>query len=381
MNKQIPLMDLDIDMQTSFVKEILQVHSPAYMPIGVYTADTEQLKHNFTSWWRDRAIPATRKLIREKLRELQLTDMSELVNRSFGLSLSDQYWIKPLGESIRWEEINFFQNPFSTDMGEYLSDERELSDADALIQAHSPDITTDGDVQKRWIIENGHRFLLKNGATAFQQEPFNEVIATMVLRHFDVAYVPYTLLRQGGSVYSKCPCFVTPNTEYVTAYNLCKDFAQPGRTLEDTLRLATEHYEIPHVQPFIDQLICLDYLIMNEDRHWSNFGFIRNVDTLRFEGPAPIFDNGNSLWYKIPNHIPEHYDHSLLFRRKHEKELRLLQTVPPIDFTALQSIPQKAEALLLTAPYITPKRAHMIASHLEDRLQLLMHALEKTNQP
>ena len=29
-----------------------------------------------------------------------------------------------------------------------------------------------------------------------------------------------------------------------------------------------------------------------------NFGFIRNVETLQFEGVAPVYDNGTSLWNK-----------------------------------------------------------------------------------
>ena len=44
-------------------------------------------------------------------------------------------------------------------------------------------------------------------------------------------------------------------------------------------------------------MFLFDYLINNADRHYGNFGFIRNVQTRKFLGMAPIFDNGNSLWY------------------------------------------------------------------------------------
>ena len=379
LNKRTPLMDLDIDAQTSYVKEILKIWNPEYMPIGVYSSDTDLLKSNFTNWWRDRAIPMTRKLIKEKLRELRMYDMAELVNQSFGLSLSDQYWIKPIGVDIRWDDINYFQNPFTSDLGRYFSGELDIDDTNELIKTQSPDITTDGDVQKRWIIEDGVRYLVKNGATTFQQEPFNEAIASALLEHFSVPYVQYSLIHQNHSVYSKCPCFVDTNHEYVTAYNLCRDFAKPGIKLEDTLRAGVDFYEVPDVQPFVDQLICLDYIIMNEDRHWSNFGFVRNVETLKFEGPAPIFDNGNSLWYKIPDYIPEHYDHSLLFRKKHEKEIKLVGAMPDIDFIGLKKIPEQAESLLQTAPHISKRRAHMIATHLSNRICLLENKWSKNN--
>jgi hypothetical protein len=46
----------------------------------------------------------------------------------------------------------------------------------------------------------------------------------------------------------------------------------------------------------MSKLLACDALIANDDRHWRNFGFIRNVDTLELK-PAPIFDSGNSLWF------------------------------------------------------------------------------------
>ena len=48
-------------------------------------------------------------------------------------------------------------------------------------------------------------------------------------------------------------------------------------------------------------MLCLDYLIENSDRHYGNFGFIRDVNSLKFLGPAPLFDNGTSLWCESLN--------------------------------------------------------------------------------
>lgn len=42
-------------------------------------------------------------------------------------------------------------------------------------------------------------------------------------------------------------------------------------------------------------MYILDFLIMNDDRHLNNFGIIRDVNTLKWIGVAPIFDNGQSL--------------------------------------------------------------------------------------
>jgi hypothetical protein len=36
----------------------------------------------------------------------------------------------------------------------------------------------------------------------------------------------------------------------------------------------------------------------NKDRHFTNFGALRNSDTLQYTGLAPIFDTGTSLFCK-----------------------------------------------------------------------------------
>ena len=48
-------------------------------------------------------------------------------------------------------------------------------------------------------------------------------------------------------------------------------------------------------------MIVLDYVIANEDRHFNNFGVLRNAETLEWLGFAPIYDSGSSLGYdKMP---------------------------------------------------------------------------------
>ncbi len=91
-----------------------------------------------------------------------------------GLSLSDQYWVKTIDDPIEWEKVNFFDNLFSTDVGNLLfgrpiSGEFDLS---------SPDNTSDGVLRKRWTIVDNERQLVKSGNEPSYQEPLNEVIST-----------------------------------------------------------------------------------------------------------------------------------------------------------------------------------------------------------
>ena len=51
-------------------------------------------------------------------------------------------------------------------------------------------------------------------------------------------------------------------------------------------------------------MLVFDAVIYNEDRHFGNFGLLRNNHTGEIIGPAPIFDNGLSLFsYAMPYHF------------------------------------------------------------------------------
>ena len=57
----------------------------------------------------------------------------------------------------------------------------------------------------------------------------------------------------------------------------------------------------------LKSMLVFDAVIYNEDRHFGNFGILRDNHTGEFIGPAPIFDNGLSLFnYATPddmNHL------------------------------------------------------------------------------
>jgi hypothetical protein len=48
------------------------------------------------------------------------------------------------------------------------------------------------------------------------------------------------------------------------------------------------------------RMFACDYVLANRDRHWRNFGVMRDVETLRGTRLAPIFDTGSCLWSDVP---------------------------------------------------------------------------------
>ena len=329
-NKIQPVCDFEISA-AGRIEKILKVHNAAYAPVGVNLQD----KISLYEWWKGRSIPASRIGIDQFLREVGLESTTVLPLRSFGLSLSDQYWIKPAGSSITWEEINFFQHDFSTDVGEAFFQDSIVSDKINLL---SPNNTSDGWLRKKWIKEGEQTFLVKSGKKLLPIEGYNEVLAFKLAERLGLKHVlKYSLLQdelQGAC--SICRNFITPDTELVSAYALLTAHPQPkGTNIYDGLLKLGQRLDIPGMEEYLDDMLVLDYLIANEDRHLGNFGFIRDVNTLQYLGPAPIFDNGTSLWCNSRESKLGEAVKAKPFFTSHEQQLALVKHWESYDFSGL----------------------------------------------
>ena len=120
MHKRIAVAEMELDDATGFIKKINQVYAPEHLPIGVPIKKGIVDRKEFNDWWTDRSIPASRSGIREALETLDIASTKMLLVRCYGLSLSDQYWICPERTNLTWDEINFFENAFSDDIGDVL---------------------------------------------------------------------------------------------------------------------------------------------------------------------------------------------------------------------------------------------------------------------
>ena len=61
-----------------------------------------------------------------------------------------------------------------------------------------------------------------------------------------------------------------------------------------------EELGIRDVMDGLARMFACDYVLANRDRHWRNFGVMRDVETLRGTRLAPIFDTGSCLWSDVP---------------------------------------------------------------------------------
>lgn len=298
MNKNTEVLVAEYDEGIKGFNKIIEIKNIEYAPLILkksYEKDTD-IRLELNGWFRNRGIPSWRDKLDILLSRLNVSSPEELLDKSFALSLSDQYWLKPNDSDISYDDINFFDNDFdSIDFLEAsFSNTNSINITDNSLR--TPNNTTDGMLKKTWIIENDKRYLLKGGYKNDILQPFNEVLASKICERLGFNHVTYTLDVIKDKVVSKCECFVNKDTELVPASQIMHNIHK-NQNIEDYneyIKILEEH-NIENVREKLENMYILDYIILNEDRHLNNFGIIRDVNTLKWLDIAPIFDNGQSL--------------------------------------------------------------------------------------
>ena len=356
MNKNTEILLTEYDSASSTFTKIYEVYNIEYAPYILKNLYNEKdfndnsFRINLSKWFQGRGIPSWRDKLDILLHRLNIVAPSELLDKSFGLSLSDQYWLKPINTSISYDDINFFDNDF--DYTEFL--EASLSkNSNSIVNASSlntPNNTTDGMLRKAWIIENGIRYLLKSGYKNELLQPFNEVLASEICNRLGFDHVEYTLDTYKDTVVSKCPCFITKDTELITCHQIKNNMNRYDSTkdYEEYIKILETH-GIVDARIQMENMFILDFLIMKDDRHLNNFGIIRDVNTLKWLKCAPIFDNGQSLntLYYDENELHISGEGRFFYEVKPFDEIiKIVKNLKRIDIDKLNDLPEWFDNLL-----------------------------------
>lgn len=378
MNKDVEVMTLEYDSISCSFTKIYNVSNMEYAPyiISRISNDNDALLKRVSRWFLGRGIPSWRDRLDLLLHRLNIIAPNELLNKAFGLSLSDQYWLKPFDTNIKYDDINFFDNDF--DYSEFL--EASLSkNSSTIINENSlktPNNTTDGMLKKAWVIEDGIRYLLKSGYKTEVLQPFNEVLASEICKRLGFNHVTYTLDLYKNTVVSKCPCFINKDIELVTAYQVVSDIWDFNVDSYEKYISKLEEMGINDARREVENMFILDFLIMNEDRHLNNFGIIRAVDTLKWVCVAPIFDNGQSLNINYYSEDELHVTGEGRFFyevRSFDEIIKVVKDIKRIDVSKLEGIPEWFDNLLHQYQEFT----HISNERINKLCILLNHQINK----
>jgi excisionase family DNA binding protein len=295
MNKNHAVLEFIFNRQRGIVVSLETLKDVAYAPPGACGRPGRPTPTALTGWIRDRYIPSVRPNLNKVLKELGLTQASELLFSSLGLNLSDQYWFRPAGSSLNWHEVNYFENDYTDILG------RSLNNQQVVLTRHnvaSPSSGTPGVLPKWWERREGRNYLVKAGGYS-NREPFNEVLASelyaVLLDEDD--YASYWLEEVDGRAFSVCACMVDANTELIPLRDALSCYAGSDvRSIYERYLRVGEELEAPGLECHLAKMLACDFLTANPDRHDLNLGLIRDVESLTYLGAAPIFDNGHAFY-------------------------------------------------------------------------------------
>ena len=370
-HKDIDVALLLLNEDGNFVT-LREVFSPDHLPLSCVMEDGKVNPKRLSLWWDERGIPSSRENFREVIAEIGAVGKNRLLLECNGLSLTDHYWITQENDTRKWKNVNFYENDFDHALGSLFFNRKKK---DGIYGRNTPDISSDGNLRKRWDIEkDGNRVLVKAGKSPYMQEPVNEVIASMLCSRLGIHHVPYSMEWEDGEPVCRCPNMTNTDTEFVEAirvyYTKEPSYFENNKYnhyCDCALRLGVSN----NVQ-VLDRMMLLDYIILNHDRHFKNFGILRNSQNLNVAEAAPVFDSGSSLFHEDGSAaitLPERARMRTECFDSLDKQLELVRDWSWFEAQKLEGFTAECNELLLSVPSIEKERAAKITEALERRIQ------------
>lgn len=246
-----------------------------YFPYGFATIN---------DWIDGRQVAKHRTSIERLMRELDLTTRHDFISMVRCLSLTDTFWMKREDEDLKWDDVSLYTNPFDDAITHIAFDGTGMYGRQN--SPTSPEFATSGSFAKCWVRENGQISLLKRGSTGYANagfEPYSEVLASNLLDAANAHHVHYALAKFHKKLACKCPIFTSENEGFVSAHR----FFDGNFDVDDMLEFSAKH----GAEESFREMIVMDAVMANVDRHAGNYGFLVDNATGEILRMAPLFDH------------------------------------------------------------------------------------------
>jgi hypothetical protein len=253
----------------------------------------------------------------------------------YAQSLNDSYWVylfdgKPIP---KWSTISFRHNELNVKIAELALGE---------IQGRAPwktqeclrtaDLATGGLFPKGWFRDTANNVWLYKSSLYFKQGEnrsgvVEEISASRILECFNIyGKVDYSGVAYGNGYYVRSKLMTSENLGIVHAWQVARKF---NFSVPDLISFTKEKCIREYAQ-----MMVVDYLLANIDRHLSNWGFWQDMITGDLCG------------------LHDLYDHNLCFRREALTDVNYKSLVEPnktMQQAALEYI-KPSELYLHTLP-------------------------------
>ena len=239
------------------------------------------------SWLETRRSAKHRAEIARMLRNLGMTDLKSFIDVSLGLTLTDTLWVKEKHSDSKWADVNLYDNEFS----EIVSQTAFMGGiSDLSFKTTSPEYGTDGMLPKCWVRCNDGVYLLKGGTKGFNGagfEPYSEYFVSQLENALGIDHIEYDLNSYHERIVSTCKLITSKDVSMIPSVYYFKNCSELPEYLAraDSLNVGDK----------LREMLILDALTCNYDRHLNNIQFLVDSETFEIIDLAPVFDNGMGL--------------------------------------------------------------------------------------
>ena len=263
------------------IEDIVGVYNTKLLPEEVKLLTPLCLR----SWLCRRVADTTRASIQFMFYKLNLNTSDTLGAILFNkaLSLTDHYWVKEIGGETKYSDISLRTSSHQEDITSIalgkIDDTVEITDP-------TPELTNIGSFIKAWCKKSDGWYLVKQGTLS---NHFAEIFTYKLGEKLGLNMAKYLYL--GDNIASKS--FVTEGS----MLELYASFSYRFHIMtydENGIYNALKEIGDFLANDYTD-ILLLDAIVCNPDRHEENWGVLKDVGTGEILGLAPNFDNNLAL--------------------------------------------------------------------------------------
>lgn len=211
---------------------------------------------DYSAWMRTRySVGSNASARRLMLRAFGTDNHARTLDATRALSLSDCYWLKKQSENICFDKLTPYKNAEWQGIGEFTGGSIST-------------LFVNGAADKRWL----------NAQSLLKVNSFKEFDAYVLCEKLGLgSFAAKAELSSDGIVVQN----------FTSVDYFFESFEQSGYAGQ------TDDARCAAVEMFGEQAVSLftvDYLCEHDDRHWGNFGFLRNTGNGEYISMAPYFD-------------------------------------------------------------------------------------------